>query len=106
MDASFALDSYYPALTEADFADFVLYVPEASANIEEILVAKVAAGKLDAVKKACESRIQGIKADAEQYAATGAYVDSYKLVTEGDWLLFCVCEKPADAVKAFQDAVK
>ena len=106
IDASFALDAYYPTLSEADFEDFVLYMPDASAKIEEILVGKVAAGQMDAVKAACESRQQGMKEEAAEYATTGDYVDSYQLVTVGDWILFCVCSDASGAASAFRDAVQ
>lgn len=106
IDTSFALDAFYPDLSEADFEDFVLYMPDASANIEEILIGKVASGRMDAVKAACQGRQQAMKEDAQAYATTGAYVDSYQLVTEGDWVLFCVCPNPTEAVTAFRGAVK
>jgi len=105
VDSSFALDAYYN-ITADDLEDFVLYMPDMSANIEEIFIAKVKSGKLDAVKAACESRQKGMAEDAETYPATGAYVDSYKLVTNGDWVLFCVCENPDSAVTAFNDCTK
>lgn len=106
IDSSFVLDAFYPDLSETDFEDFVLYMPDASAKIEEILIGKVASGRMDAVKAACQSRQQGMKEDAEFYATTGDYVDSYQLVVEGDWVLFCICPNPGEAVTAFRDAVK
>ena len=106
MDSSFALDAFYPDLSEADFEDFVLYMPDASAKIEEILIGKVASGRMDAVKAACESRQQGMKEEAEFYATTGDYVDSYKLVINGDWIMFAVVANPAEAESAFHDCTK
>ena len=105
MEASFVLEDFY-ALSESDLEDFVLYMPEMSTNIEEIFIAKVKSGKLDAVKAACAERQEAMAADAALYPATGAYVESYQLVTEGDWVLFCVCGDPAGAVTAFRDALK
>ena len=105
MDASFVLEDFY-TISESDLEDFVLYIPETSTTIEEIFIAKVASGKLDSVKAACEER-QGMMADdAALYPATGGYVESYQLVTQGDWLLFCVCGDAASAVTAFRDALK
>lgn len=106
MDSSFALDAFYPDLSEADFEDFVLYMPDASAKIEEILIGKVTSGRMDAVKTACESRQQGMKEDAQAYATTGDYVDSYKLVVNGDWIMFAVVPNPAEAESAFNDYTK
>lgn len=106
MDSSFVLDAFYPDLSEDDFEDFVLYMPDASAKIEEILIGKVASGRMDAVKAACQSRQQGMKEEAAFYTATGDYVDQYKLVAEGDWIMFAVVQNPAEAENAFLDAVK
>lgn len=105
MDASFALEDFYN-LSESDLEDFVLYMPEMSTNIEEIFIAKVKSGKMDNVKAACEGRQQGMAEEAAFYVTTGAYVDNYKLVSNGDWLLFCVCGDPEGAVAAFHDALK
>ena len=106
IDTSYVLDAFYPDLSEADFEDFVLYMPDASGKIEEILIGKVAPGRMDAVKAACQSRLQEIKADATQYAETGDYVDSYRLVVKGDWILFLVAENAAAGETAFNDYLK
>lgn len=105
MDASAYMDAFYN-LTADDLADHALYMPEMSVNIEEIFIARAKDGKLDAVKAACELRQKGMAEDAEFYPATGAYVADYQLVTNGDWVMFCVCENYNDAVTAFNDAVK
>lgn len=105
MEASFVLEDFY-TVSESDLEDFVLYMPEMSTNIEEIFIAKVKNGKMDSVKAACQERQGMMAADAALYPATGGYVESYQLVTEGDWLLFCVCGSPDSAVAAFRDALK
>ncbi len=104
-DVSFALEDYY-SLSAADLDDYVLYMPDMSATIQEIFIAKVGSGRMDAVKAACESRQKGMAEDAQFYPATGTYVDSYQLVTSGDWVLFCVCETPDAAVEAFNNCTK
>lgn len=104
-DVSFALEDFYN-LSESDLEDYVLYMPDMSTAIEEIFVARVKDGKLDSVKSACQSRQKGMAEEAAFYATTGAYVDSYKLVTNGNWLLFCVCENAGKAVNAFNDCTK
>ncbi len=105
IDASFLLTEYYN-VSEDDLEDYVLYMPDMSATTEEIFIAKVKSGKLDAVKSACESRQKGMAEDAETYPATGTYVSSYQLVTSGDWILFCVCENASSAAEAFRNTVK
>lgn len=105
MDASSVLENFYD-LSADDLEDYVLYIPELSANIEEIFIARAKPGKASAVKSACEGRLSQLQDDADMYPATGAYVANYQLVTEGDWVLFCVCPDSAGAVKAFQDCVR
>ncbi len=104
-DTSAYIENFYTTLDTAALSDYVLYMPAMSSQLEEIFLAKVT-GDMEAVKSACLDRQAAMAEEAEFYGTTGAYVDAYQLVTEGDWVLFCVGEKAADAVSAFQDAVK
>ena len=104
-DMGFALTEFYN-LSEDDLEDFVFYIPEMSSTNEEIFIAKVKSGKLDAVKSACESRQQGLKEEAGMYPAAAAYVETSKIATNGDWICFVVVEKPDAAVSAFNDCTK
>lgn len=105
-DATAYIDAFYTTLDTADLADYVLYQPAMSAQIEEIFIARVDSGKLDAVKAACRDRQAAMAEDAAFYVDTGAYVDSYQLVSEGDWVFFCVGANAAGAADAFKSAVK
>ena len=104
-DMGFALTEFYN-LSEDDLEDFVFYMPEMSSTNEEIFIAKVKSGKLDAVKSACESRQQGLKEEAGMYPAAAAYVEASKIATNGDWICFVVVEKSDAAVSAFNDCTK
>lgn len=99
-DASFVLEEFYN-LSAGDLEDYILAMPDMSTAIEEIFIAKVKSGKMDSVKAACQSRQQGMAEDAAIYPATGGYVANYQLVTNGDWILFCVCENASSAASAF-----
>lgn len=99
------IDTFYSVSLD-DLADAVYYMPMTSANVEEIFIARVQSGKLSAVKSACEERLEQLKADAELYVATGAYVANAQIVTEGDWIMLCVCPDADAAVSAFRDSVK
>lgn len=105
MDASAVLENFYN-LSADDLEDFAFYIPELSANIEELFIARVKEGKLDTVKAACQSRLDGMKEEGAFYPGTGVYLDSAKIETQGDWIILCVCPDSAGAVKAFQDCVK
>lgn len=104
-NATSYIDAYYTTLDLNALDDYVFYMPDMSAQIEEIVIAKVS-GDMAAVKSACLDRQAAMAEEAAFYGTTGAYVDSYQLVTEGNWVLFCVCEKTADAVSAFRSSVK
>lgn len=99
------IDTFY-AVSLDDLADAVYYMPMTSANVEEIFIARVQSGKLSAVKTACEERLEQLKADAELYVASGVYVANAQIVTEGDWIMLCVCPDSDAAVSAFRDSVK
>lgn len=105
MDASSVMENFYN-LSTGDLEDFVFYMPELSAYTEELFIARAKAGKVDAVKAACQSRLDGLKEDGAFYPGTGIYLDSAQIVTQGDWVMLCVCPDASGAVKAFQDAVK
>ncbi len=105
-DATAYIDAYYTTLNTSDLADYVLYQPAMSAQREEIFIAKVNSGKMDAVKAACKDRQAAMAEEAAFYPGTGDYVDSYQLVSEGDWVLFCVGANASGAATAFKDAVK
>lgn len=104
-DMSEVMDQFYN-LSADDLEDFVFYMPAMNANIEEIFIGRAKAGKVDAVKAACQSRLDGLREDGEFYPDTGVYLEGAKLEVSGDWVILAVCDKPADAVKAFKDAVK
>lgn len=105
VDTSFALDAYY-SLTGDELSDYVLYMPDMSTDIQEVFVARVASGKLETVKGACQSRQQGLKEQAEFYTGTGHYIDSYQLLTQGDWVLFYVGPGAESAANAFTGCTK
>lgn len=104
-DASSLVENFYN-LSTGDLEEYRLAMPSMSSKLEETFVAKVKSGKLSAVKSACQDRQQGLVEEADFYPDTGDYVGSYKLVTEGDWILFYVGANASKAVEAFQSSVK
>lgn len=104
-DSSFVLEEFYH-LSASDLEDYVLYMPDMSTSLTEVFIAKVKDGKMDSVKSACQSRQQGLAEDAEFYPDTGAYVDSYQLVTNGSWILFAVCDGAGAVASTFNSLTK
>ena len=105
MDLDAALLSDLYGIDPADLVEFVAKMPLVSANINEFLIAQCAPGRVDAVKAACESRLETLKA-GNLYPETLKLVDNYKLVTSGDYLLFCIDEYADQMVEAFNTYAK
>ena len=103
LDAATLSDLY--GINSGDLVEFVAKMPMISANITELLIAEVAPGKMDAVKKACQDR-QATLAGMNQYPANMEYVENYKLVTSGNYIIFCIDEFADDMVKAFNTYAK
>ncbi len=104
-DMSAYLENFYN-LSADDLEDFVFYKPDMSTAIQEFFLAKVKSGKVDAVKAACQSRLDGLKEEAEFYPGTADFVSSAQLETVGDWVVLAVCPEAGRMVKILQDTVK
>lgn len=99
------LENFYN-LSKDDLEDFVFYMPDMSTALQEFFLAKAKPGKVDAVKAACESRLAGLKEEAEFYAGTADFVDTAKVETVGDWVILAVCPEAGRVAKIVEDATK
>ena len=104
LDAALLTDLY--GIDSADLVEFVAKMPMVSANITEFLIAQCAPGRVDAVKAACQARLETLQSSGSQYPETAALLDNYKLVTSGDYLLFCIDEHADAMVEAFNTYAK
>ena len=78
-----------------------------SVQATEFFIAKVKDGKLDAVKSALEQRQKDLEEQWSQYLpAQLELVQNYKLVSNGNYILFAVSESAPDAVSAFNTYTK
>ncbi len=105
VDMADHLSDFYD-LDAAALEDFVLYMPDMSAALQEFFLARAKAGKAEEVKAACQSRLDGLREDAAFYPGTAQYVDAAKVETAGDWVLLAVCPEAERMVKLLQDSVK
>ena len=80
-------------------------MPLMSAHVNEFLIAQCAPGRVDAVKAACEARLETLKA-GNMYPETLTLLENYKLVTSGDYILFCIDEHADAMVEAFNTYAK
>ena len=106
MDLDAALLSDLYGINPADLVEFVAKMPLVSANINEFLIAQCAPGRVDAVKAACESRLATLQSSGSQYPETAELLDNYKLVTSGDYILFCIDGNADAMVEAFNTYAK
>lgn len=104
-DMSGYLDNFYN-LSADDLEDFVFYMPDMSTALQEFFLAKAKPGKVEDVKAACESRLAGLKEEAEFYAGTADFVDTAKVETVGDWVILAVCPEAGRVAKIVEDATK
>lgn len=103
VDAALLSDLY--GIESSDLVEFVAKMPLMSAHVTEFLIAQCAPGRVDAVKAACEARLETLKG-GNQYPETLTLLENYKLVTSGDYLLFCIDEYADEMVEAFNTYAK
>lgn len=103
VDAATLTDLY--GIASTDVTEFICKVPMISATIHEFFIARVADGKLDAVKAACETRQKNL-AGGFLYPSQTELVSNYKIVTSGNYILFCITDDTDAAVTAFQTFAK
>lgn len=99
------LENFYNLSTD-DLEDFVFYMPDMSTALQEFFLAKAKEGKVEDVKAACQSRLDGLKEEAEFYPGTADFVDTAKVEVVGDWVVLAVCPEAERMVKILQEAVK
>ena len=103
MDAALLSDLY--GIESSDLVEFIGKMPLMSAHVNEFLIAQCAPGRVDAVKAACEARLETLKA-GNMYPETLILLENYKLVTSGDYILFCIDEHADAMVEAFNTSAK
>lgn len=103
VDAAVLQDLY--GLSDSDLVSYVCKIPMMSANITEYFIAQVAEGRMDAVKAACLKRQENL-AGGFLYPSQTELVTNYKLVTKGNYILFCITDAPDAAVNAFDTYAK
>lgn len=89
-------------------ADYAGRMPLMNVKTNEIAVFKVKKEKdIDAVKKGMVSRAEAVQKQFESYLQDQyENAKNYKIVVEGNYVLFVISESADDLVKAFKAAVK
>lgn len=91
----------------ADLVDYVAQIPMMNVTATEFFLAQVKDGKMDTVKAALQSRQATLEAEWQQYLPEQLeLVKNYRLVTQGNYVMFCVSYEADAAVSIFNSTTK
>ena len=91
----------------ADLESYTARIPFMNVQATEFFIAKVKEGQLDAVKEAISKRQAALDEQWSQYLPDQLeLVKNYKLVTNGDYIMFAVTEYADEVVEEFNTYTK
>ena len=101
------LKRYY-GLNSSDFDSVVLYTPESSMEVDEMLIVKVKdKSQIEGLEDTIDNRVNS------QLQSFGSYgpeqcglLNNYELKTEGKYVFFAVSENAEKLKEAFKEAIK
>ncbi|MDD5938055.1 MAG: DUF4358 domain-containing protein [Clostridiales bacterium] len=107
MDLDDDLLSELYGISTSDLVTYVGKIPMMNVQATEFFIAQVQPGKMDTVKTGIARRQADLQAQWEQYLpAQLELVKNYKLVTNGDYVMFCICRDTDTAVSQFNSCTK
>ena len=94
-------------ISSSDLEAYICKMPMMATHATEFFLAKVKDGKMDTVKAAVEKRQDDLEAQWSQYLPEQLeLVKNYKLVTNGNYILFAISDQVDSAVTAFNTYTK
>lgn len=100
------LSDFY-GVDPADLVEYICKIPFMNTQATEFFIAQVQSGKLDTVKKALEARQADLESQWAQYLPEQLeLVKNYKLVTNGDYIMFAVTGYADEVVNDFNTCTK
>ena len=98
----------YYGLNSSDFDSVVLYTPESSMEVDEMLIVKVKdKSQIEGLEDTIDNRVNS------QLQSFGSYgpeqcglLNNYELKTEGKYVFFAVSENAEKLKEAFKEAIK
>ena len=94
-------------INTADLEEYVFMMPLMNVQATEFFIAKVKDGKMDAVKDGIAKRQADLDAQWAQYLPEQhELVKNYKLVTNGNYVIFAISSLADDAVSIFNSYTK
>ncbi len=105
LDDSLLSDFY--GVDPADLVEYICKIPFMNTQATEFFIAQVQPEKMDTVKAALEARQADLLEQWSQYLPDQLeLVKNYKLVTNGDYIMFAIADCAEEAVTAFNDCTK
>lgn len=102
MDLDDDILSQLYGIDAGDLVEYIGKMPFMNTQATEFFIAQVQPGKLDTVKAALEARQDTLEQQWSQYLPDQLeLVQNYKLVTNGDYILFAIADCADDAVNEF-----
>lgn len=100
------LSDFY-GVDPADLVEYICKIPFMNTQATEFFIAQVQPGKLDTVKEALQARQAVLAEQWSQYLPDQLeLVKNYKLVTNGDYIMFAVTEYADEVVNEFNTYTK
>ena len=107
MDLDDDILSQLYGINAADLVEYVGKMPFMNTQATESFIAQVQPDKMDTVKAALEKRQADLIEQWKQYLPDQlALVENYKLVTNGDYILFAIADCADEAVSEFNTYTK
>lgn len=100
------LSDFY-GVDPANLVEYICKIPFMNTQATEFFIAQVQPGQIDTVKSALEKRQADLAEQWSQYLPDQLeLVQNYKLVTNGDYILFAVADCADEAVDTFNSYTK
>lgn len=107
MDLDDDILSQLYGIDAGDLVEYIGKMPFMNTQATEFFIAQVQSGKMDTVKQALEKRQADLEEQWSQYLPDQLeLVKNYKLVTNGDYILFAIADCAEDAVNEFNTYTK
>ncbi len=107
MDLDDDILSQLYGIDAGDLVEYIGKMPFMNTQATEFFIAQVQPGKMDTVKQALEKRQADLAEQWSQYLPDQLeLVENYKLVTNGDYILFAIADCADEAVNEFNSYTK
>jgi len=93
-------------INAGDLEEYIAKIPAMNTQVNEIFIARVKSGRMDAVRQSLVRRQEDLLSEYKDYLPDQLeLVKHYQLVSSGDYIIFCIGENAAGAISAFQSAL-